>query len=201
MHVLLLALVLLMGEVTGFAVLSFGGRRTGMRLTAESSQGAQVSFGQGLKGRGRRRFMEEVCVGVGGWMVGVGGAGAEVSAGTSLPDGAAQFSRVLKSQRDISALLKSLSTSPPTDEKQWKVLSLYIRGLYTLADDMAFIGKGLGEKKGEGERVVAEFRKVVKASDVPVKSENVEVFKAEIEKADNLIKQFLELLQDVPSDI
>lgn len=25
---------------------------------------------------------------------------------------------------------------------------------------MAFIGKGLGEKKGEGERVVAEFRKV-----------------------------------------
>lgn len=90
MHVLLLALVLLMGGVTGFSVLSFGGRRTGMRLTAESSQGARVSFGQGLKGRGRRRFVEEVCVGVGGWMVGVGGAGAEVSAGTSLPDGAAQ---------------------------------------------------------------------------------------------------------------
>lgn len=68
-------------------------------------------------------------------------ASAEVSSGTSLPAGAAQFASLLKSQRDASEVVKSLATTPPTEEGQWKVLSLFIRGLYTAGDDMLYLAK------------------------------------------------------------
>ncbi|GMH65960.1 hypothetical protein TrRE_jg5735 [Triparma retinervis] len=79
---------------------------------------------------------------------------AEVSAGTSLPDGANQFSRVLKSKNEVSDVVKSLSSSAPVDADQWKTLQLYIRKLYSVGDDMLFVGKGLDKvKKAEADKV------------------------------------------------
>ena len=87
---------------------------------------------------------------------------AEVSAGNSLPAGAAQFASVLKSQRDAAAVVKSLTTSPPTEEGQWKVLSLFIRGFYTAGDDMLYLAKvrvGRVVRLGKWRRAESEHTK------------------------------------------
>ena len=54
----------------------------------------------------------------------------------------------------VADVVKSLSSSAPVDGDQWKTLQLYIRKLYSVGDDMLFVGKGLDKvKKAEAEKV------------------------------------------------
>ncbi|GMH77614.1 hypothetical protein TrST_g5726 [Triparma strigata] len=171
------------------------------------TRGARAECRLGARAEKRRKFVETGLTGIGlGFVLGggaqVANAIGEVADGNSLPDGAKQFSRVLKSQKDVKEIIASLSSSPPTDSSQWKVLSLYIRGLYSLSDDMTFIGKGLApEKKKMAEEVIKTFKKDVKEADVPAKAEDVEEFKKLMVKAEGGITEFLELLQDIPQDL
>jgi len=63
----------------------------------------------------------------------------------------------------VSDVVKSLASSSTIDSEQWKTLQLYTRKLYSVSDDMLFVGKGLDKvKKAEAEKIVYEFRKDVK---------------------------------------
>mmetsp|Transcript_3308 Transcript_3308/g.6733 ORF Transcript_3308/g.6733 Transcript_3308/m.6733 type:complete len:200 (+) Transcript_3308:2-601(+) len=170
-------------------------------ITTKTSLGATFSTSS------RRSFVNQSILAPAFGFVGVS-AGlpvpslAEVSAGTSLPDGANQFSRVLKSKAEVADVVKSLSSSSPVDADQWKTLQLYIRKLYSVGDDMLFVGKGLDkDKKAEAEKIVNKFRTDVKAADKPAREQNVGEFKELMVMADSGLSSFLDLLQDVPDEI
>lgn len=94
------------------------------------------------------------------------------------------------------------ASNPPSEEGQWKVLSLFIRGLYTTGDDMAYIAKNMSpDKKATATNIIEQFKKDVKAADKPAKEKDVLGFGALLKKSVKGIDGFLELLQDVPDEI
>mmetsp|Transcript_27639 Transcript_27639/g.55316 ORF Transcript_27639/g.55316 Transcript_27639/m.55316 type:complete len:194 (-) Transcript_27639:151-732(-) len=131
---------------------------------------------------------------------------AAVGEGTRLPDGAAQFSRILKAQSDWkklgSALDDRVAKKEEIGEDEWKSTSLYLRKLYGVGDDMKFITATMDKsKKSSGEGIAKEFQNAIKAADKPAMAREYKPFSDNQKKSLALIDDFLALLQDIPDEI
>ena len=68
--------------------------------------------------------------------------------GDSLPDGAAQFKRLLSLKSDLPAVIKRVTeggaegSETPIDKKEWDALSDFMRKVYKGGDDMKSYIKG-----------------------------------------------------------
>lgn len=135
-------------------------------------------------------------------------ANAEVSQGNSLPDGAAQFARVLKMQENLRALSKRVSeegvSESPLEDQEWENLSQFLRLVFaTGKEDMKFMTKSMYDpaKKTRGEEISKQVQKFAQAGDIPAQKKDLEKFKVILEKLQSLFDEFLELLQDVPDEL
>lgn len=135
-------------------------------------------------------------------------ANAEVSQGNSLPDGAAQFARVLKTQENLRALSKRVSeegvSESPLEDQEWENLSQFLRLVFaTGKEDMKFMTKSMYDpaKKTRGEEISKQVQKFAQAGDIPAQKKDLEKFKVILEKLQSLFDEFLELLQDVPDEL
>jgi len=133
---------------------------------------------------------------------------AEVSKGDSLPEGAAQFKRLLSLKSDLPAVIKRLSeggADGSIDKKEWDALSDFMRKVYKGGDDMKAFVKGGGiydpEKKKKAEEDFKLLQKLAQAGDGPISKEDATALKNVLTKADLVLEDFFELLRDVPDEI
>mmetsp|Transcript_14164 Transcript_14164/g.20227 ORF Transcript_14164/g.20227 Transcript_14164/m.20227 type:complete len:205 (+) Transcript_14164:95-709(+) len=131
-------------------------------------------------------------------------ANAEVAAGTSLPDGAAQFSRLLRLKSDIAAVAKRVSENADSiDKKEWDNISDFLRILYKGGDDMKVVAKGIydPEKKKRAEEDIKALQKIAQAGDIPVSKQDAQGFLVVTKNSATIIDDFFDLLRDVPDEI
>lgn len=132
-------------------------------------------------------------------------ASAEVAAGTSLPQGALQFSRLVRLKSDLLAVTKRVSEHPEElDKKEWDNLSDFLRILYKGSDDMKAITKASiydPEKKKKAEEDIKFIQKVSQLGDGPVSKQDAEGLVKILQKSSIVIEDFFELLRDVPDEL
>ncbi len=130
---------------------------------------------------------------------------AEVSAGTSLPDGAAQFKRLLNLQNDLTAVIKRVSdNASEIDKKEWDNLSDFMKKVYKGGDDMKAFAKTSiyePEKKKKAEEDFKLLQKLAQAGDGPISKQDAAGFSIVLKKCNATIEDFFELLRDVPDEI
>jgi len=127
---------------------------------------------------------------------------ADVSDGTALPQGAAQFSRILRTKSDLNAIGKRVKErAAEIDEKEWDNISLFLRKLYNAGEDMKTFVISDPEKKKRAGEVVQLLQKVARAGDVPAQKGDAEAFLVIYDKASKLIDEFFDLISDVPDEI
>ncbi len=130
---------------------------------------------------------------------------AEVSSGTSLPDGAAQFKRLLNLQNDLAAVTKRVSdTSSEIDKKEWDNLSDFMKKVYKGGDDMKAFAKTSiyePEKKKKAEEDFKLLQKLAQAGDGPISKQDPAGVAVVLKKCNATIEDFLELLRDIPDEI
>lgn len=136
---------------------------------------------------------------------------AEVSKGDSLPEGAAQFKRLLSLKTDLPSVIKRVTEggaadSPtPIDKKEWDALSDFMRKLYKSGEDMKSFIKGGAiydpEKKKKAEADYKLLQKIAQAGDVPISKEDAAGLAGILRKADAVLEDFFELLRDIPDEI
>jgi hypothetical protein len=136
---------------------------------------------------------------------------AEVAKGDSLPDGAAQFKRLLSLKSDLPAVIKRVTeggaegSETPIDKKEWDALSDFMRKVYKGGDDMKAYIKGGAfydpEKKKKAEEDYKLLQKIAQAGDAPISKEDAQGLAGVLRKADAVLDDFFELLRDVPDEI
>ena len=136
---------------------------------------------------------------------------AEVAKGDSLPDGAAQFKRLLSLKSDLPAVIKRVTeggaegSETPIDKKEWDALSDFMRKVYKGGDDMKSYIKGGAiydpEKKKKAEEDYKLLQKIAQAGDTPISKEDAQGLAGVLRKADAVLDDFFELLRDVPDEI
>jgi len=130
---------------------------------------------------------------------------AEVAAGTSLPQGALQFSRLIRLKDDLKAVITRVTEHPDElDKKEWDNLSDFLRILYKGSEDMKSIAKSTiydPEKKKKAEEDVKYIQKVSQLGDGPVSKQDAEGLAKILTKSYLVIDDFFELLRDVPDEI
>merc|ERR1712060_748321 len=90
-------------------------------------------------------------------------ARAAVGEGDVLPSGAKQEERLRKGIDAWKSLGTKLTTMDKISEDEWTNTQGFLRRLYSLGDDMGYLGKGFrGDKKKNSERLVTIFKKQVK---------------------------------------
>lgn len=125
---------------------------------------------------------------------------ADVSDGNSLPQGALQFSRILKAKADLASVIARVKDhGEEIDSKEWEAISVFLRKVYSAGDDMKFTAKTMVEyKKQSAEDIVKELQKLAIAGDIPAQKNDAQGF---LTVANRLVKDFdsfLDLLSDVP---
>ncbi len=133
---------------------------------------------------------------------------AEVSKGDSLPEGAAQFKRMLSLKSDLPAVIKRLEQGAEDgsiDKKEWDALGDFMRKVYKGGDDMKAYTKGGAiydpEKKKKAEEYFKFLQKLAQAGDGPISKEDAKGLADVLKKADRVMDEFFELLRDVPDEI
>ncbi len=129
---------------------------------------------------------------------------ADVSDGNALPKGAAQFSRLVNTRNNVKIVEKRVAQkASEIDQKEWDNIGGFIRKLYGAGDDMKDIAKGIydPEKKAKAEDDIKQLQKYAKAAEGPVNKKDAEAFVAFMNKCEDLLDNFFELLQDVPDEI
>jgi hypothetical protein len=129
---------------------------------------------------------------------------ADVSDGNALPKGAAQFSRLVNTRNNVKIVEKRVAQkASEIDQKEWDNIGGFIRKLYGAGDDMKDIAKGIydPEKKAKAEDDIKQLQKYAKAAEGPVNKKDAEAFVAVMNKCEDLLDNFFELLQDVPDEI
>jgi len=133
---------------------------------------------------------------------------AEVSKGDSLPDGAAQFKRMLSLKTDLTAVIKRLeegAVDSSIDKKEWDALSDFMRKVYKGGEDMKAFTKGGAiydpEKKKKAEEDYKFLQKMAQAGDGPISKEDAIGLAGVLKKAKLVLDDFFELLRDVPDEI
>ncbi|CAM9642536.1 unnamed protein product [Scytosiphon promiscuus] len=135
---------------------------------------------------------------------GPGVAVAEVGVGEGgLPDGARQFSNLVKVQRDWAALGKSIKDQGASvTPEEWKNVALFLRKVYQLGGDLEYLaGTFPSDKKKAAVALVRAIQKEVQAADVPAREKNAEAFLTAQVSVEKKFAEFMELFNDVPSEL
>lgn len=121
-----------------------------------------------------------------------------------LPEGAAQFSRVIKVKAQLQSVAKRVSEQPDEITKEeWDKIDDFLRTVYSAGNDMKFISKGIYDpsKKEKADEDIKLLQKVVQAAQKPVSQKDGKGFSAIATKADSLFEDFLDQLRDIPDEL
>lgn len=129
---------------------------------------------------------------------------ADVSDGNALPQGAAQFSRVLRLKNDLKGVRTRVAESASAiDKREWDNIGQFLRAAYSVGDDMKAVASGIGDpdNKKRATDDIELLRKYAQAGDVSVSRQDASGFVAIAEKMSGLVDDFLDSLSDVPDEI
>eukprot|EP00578_Thalassiosira_sp_NH16_P025525 CAMPEP_0181100310 /NCGR_PEP_ID=MMETSP1071-20121207/13125_1 /TAXON_ID=35127 /ORGANISM="Thalassiosira sp., Strain NH16" /LENGTH=198 /DNA_ID=CAMNT_0023183031 /DNA_START=58 /DNA_END=654 /DNA_ORIENTATION=- len=129
---------------------------------------------------------------------------ADLSDGNALPQGAAQFSRVIKVRSQLKSVAKRVAEQPSEiDKKEWDKIDDFLRTVYSAGEDMKFIAKGIfdPDKKTKADQDIKLLQSLVQAAQKPVSKQDSAGFAIIAEKADGLFEDFMDQLRDVPADL
>jgi hypothetical protein len=129
---------------------------------------------------------------------------ADVADGNQLPDGAAQFSRLLNIKANISTLKKRiLDKEIELNKQEWDNIGQFLRRLYQSSEDMKSVAISIydPEKKKAAVVTMEEVKKYSKAGEASVNDQDVTGIVVVLDKVDAIIADFLELLRDIPDEI
>ena len=129
---------------------------------------------------------------------------ADVSDGNVLPQGAAQFSRVIKVRAQLKSVAKRVAEqSSEIDKKEWDKIDDFLRTVYSAGEDMKVIAKGMydPDKKANAEKDIKLLQNLVQAAQKPVSKQDAAGFGLIAAKADGLFEDFFDLLRDVPDEL
>eukprot|EP00574_Skeletonema_japonicum_P009117 CAMPEP_0201717582 /NCGR_PEP_ID=MMETSP0593-20130828/3278_1 /ASSEMBLY_ACC=CAM_ASM_000672 /TAXON_ID=267983 /ORGANISM="Skeletonema japonicum, Strain CCMP2506" /LENGTH=196 /DNA_ID=CAMNT_0048207671 /DNA_START=31 /DNA_END=621 /DNA_ORIENTATION=- len=121
-----------------------------------------------------------------------------------LPEGAAQFSRVIKVKAQLKSVAKRVAEQPDDITKEeWDKIDDFLRTVYSAGNDMKVISKGIFDpsKKEKADEDIKLLQKVVQAAQKPVAQKDVKGFSTIATKADSLFDDFLDQLRDVPDEL
>lgn len=122
----------------------------------------------------------------------------------SLPEGAAQFSRVIRVRAQLKSVAKRVTDQPDeVTKEEWSKIDEFLRTVYSAGNDMKVIAKGIYDpaKKEKADDDIKLLQKVVQAAQKPVAAKDAAGFAAIATKADGLFEDFLDLLRDVPDEL
>ena len=177
--------------VTVVSALSVG-RQTNTRKSAQ------------LDGSSRRGFLSGAVASVTAFALVCSPAFADVSDGNQLPDGAAQFSRLLNTKVNISTLKKRiLDKDVELNKKEWDNVGQFLRRLYQSSEDMKSVAISIydPEKKKAALVAIEQVKKYSKAGEASVNDQDAVGIVVVLDKVDAIIAEFLELLRDIPDEI
>ena len=129
---------------------------------------------------------------------------ADVSDGNALPQGAAQFSRVLRLKSDLQSVKKRVATAAnEIDNKEWDNISKFLRQAYSTGDDMKTVASGIADKDRQkrANDDIELLRKYAQAGDISVTKRDGNGFVAIADKMIALVDDFLDSLSDVPDEL
>jgi len=163
----------------------------------------------------RRELFSMLAVGgIGGTAAALAGVGtvgsfpgiavADVADGTSLPEGAAQFNRVLRLKNDIAGVRKRVADAgKDLDKKEWDNIGQFLRAAYATGDDMKAVANGIAnpDNKKRALEDVDQLRKYAQAGDVSVSKQDPAGFVAVADKMSGLVQDFFDSLSDVPDEL
>ncbi|CAM9202320.1 unnamed protein product [Ectocarpus sp. 8 AP-2014] len=167
--------------------------------------GAQPSDGGGMsRGEWAGRMLGAAITGAVAVSQGPEFASAEVGVGEGgLPDGARQFSNLVKVQKDWAALGKSIeSQGADVTADQWKNVALFLRKVYQLGGELEYLaGTFPPDKKKSALALVRSIQKEVQAADVPAREKDAAAFMTAQASVQKKFEDFMELFNDVPSEL
>uniref|UniRef100_A0A6U0TBK4 Uncharacterized protein n=1 Tax=Eucampia antarctica TaxID=49252 RepID=A0A6U0TBK4_9STRA len=152
----------------------------------------------------RRNFVSVGTAAVLAYSSNVAPALADVSDGNKLPQGAEQFSRLLKAKKALEDVTKRVAeNTDELDKKEWDNLSDFIRVLYKSGEDMKIVSKGIfdPEKKKKADEYIKFLQKLSQTGDEPISKQDRGALLAIFKKSAVVFDQFFELLRDVPDEI
>mmetsp|Transcript_27727 Transcript_27727/g.49982 ORF Transcript_27727/g.49982 Transcript_27727/m.49982 type:complete len:202 (+) Transcript_27727:135-740(+) len=129
---------------------------------------------------------------------------ADVSDGNVLPQGAAQFSRVIKVRAQLKSVAKRVTEqSDEIDKKEWDEIDNFLRTVYSAGEDMKVIGKGIYDpaRKTKADADIKLLQGLVQVAQKPVKNKDAKGFGVVAAKADELFEDFFDALSDVPDEL
>eukprot|EP00904_Undaria_pinnatifida_P008763 jgi/Undpi1/5016/HiC_scaffold_19.g08368.m1 len=212
--VAVLVLAMTTVEVRSFAVqhaiptLGCGGTTSTSSRHAATSCRVSMTAPAGGSGLSRTAWMSRVLgvafTGAAAATQAPAGALAEVGVGEGgLPDGARQFSNLVKVQKDWIALGKTVkSQGADVSAGEWKNVALFLRKVYQLGGDLEFLaGTFSADKKKTAMALVRGIQKEVEAADKPAREKDSEAFMAAQASVEKKFEDFMELFNNVPSEL
>ena len=201
-HKLLLLLLSLLADNIAWAFhVHYGGVAPGgtkARLSLEiTNDGAVVAMS-------RREALMSSAILVSLSIINPGAANADVSDGNALPQGAAQFSRVLRLKNDLQGVKKRVATGgSDIDKQEWDNIGRFLRTAYGVGDDMKAVGSGVADldKRKQALNDVELLRQYAQAGEIPVNKKSVDGLVPVLDKMSAITDDFLDALSDVPDEI
>lgn len=129
---------------------------------------------------------------------------ADLSDGNALPQGAAQFSRVIKVRAQLASVAKRVAEQPDEiDKKEWDKIDDFLRTVYSAGNDMKVISKGIYDptKKDKADADIKLLQNLVQAAQKPVSKKDNVGFGVIATKADGAFEDFFDQLRDVPDEL
>jgi hypothetical protein len=128
---------------------------------------------------------------------------ADVSDGNALPQGAAQFSRVIKVRAQLKSVAKRVTEQPTEiDKAEWDKIDDFLRTVYSAGEDMKVIAKGIDpDKKSKADTDIKNLQSLVQLAQKPVSNKDSAGFGVIATKADGIFGEFFDLLSDVPDEL
>jgi hypothetical protein len=129
---------------------------------------------------------------------------ADVSDGNALPQGALQFSRVIKVRAQLNSVAKRVADQPSEiDKAEWDKIDEFLRTVYSAGEDMKVIAKGIYEpaKKTKADEDIKLLQSLVQVAQKPVSNKDSAGFAVVAAKVDDLFGDFLDLLRDIPDEL
>ena len=129
---------------------------------------------------------------------------ADVSDGNALPQGAAQFSRVIKVRAQLQSVARRVADQPSEiDKAEWDKIDEFLRTVYSAGEDMKVIARGIYEpsKRSKADDDIKLLQSLVQVAQKPVAKKDSAGFGVVAAKADGIFEDFLDLLRDIPDEI
>jgi hypothetical protein len=132
-------------------------------------------------------------------------ARADVSDGNQLPQGAAQFARVVRLSSDLKGVrARAAEHGNEIDGKEWDNIGKFLRTAYSIADqDMKAVAAGIynPDNKKRALSDADQLKTYAQAGDVPTSKKDAANLVPVLDKMSGLVSDFLDSLSDVPDEI